>query len=104
MRETFETLMSMLDCLMPFQLESNYRPKGDQGQAIAKLTKSVGAGNRHQTLLGVTGSGKTFTIANVIQRLHRPAPGFSHNKNLAAQPYSELKQLLPKNTVQYFVR
>jgi len=57
---------------MAFQLESTYRPRGDQGQAIAKLLKSVGAGNRHQTLLGVTGSGKTFTIANVIQELDRP--------------------------------
>ena len=103
MRETFETLMSMLDCLMPFQLESNYRPKGDQGQAIAKLTKSVGAGNRHQTLLGVTGSGKTFTIANVIQRLDRPTLVISHNKTLAAQLYSEFKQFFPKNAVEYFV-
>src|ERR1051326_3056636 len=103
MRETFETLMSMLDCLMPFQLESNYRPKGDQGQAIAKLTKSVGAGNRHQTLLGVTGSGKTFTIANVIQRLDPPPLVISHNKTLAAQLYSEFKQFFPKNAVEYFV-
>jgi len=95
--------MSMLDCLMPFQLESNYRPKGDQGQAIAKLTKSVGAGNRHQTLLGVTGSGKTFTIANVIQRLDRPTLVISHNKTLAAQLYSEFKQFFPKNAVEYFV-
>jgi excinuclease ABC subunit B len=88
---------------MPFQLESNYRPKGDQGQAIAKLTKSVGAGNRHQTLLGVTGSGKTFTIANVIQRLDRPTLVISHNKTLAAQLYSEFKQFFPKNAVEYFV-
>src|ERR1043166_7063751 len=103
MRETFETLMSMLDCLMPFQLESNYRPKGDQGQAIAKLTKSVGAGQRHQTLLGVTGSGKTFTMANVIQRLNKPALVISHNKTLAAQLYSEFKQFFPNNAVEYFV-
>ena len=77
---------------MPFQLESNYKPRGDQGQAIAKLTKSVEAGNRHQTLLGVTGSGKTFTIANVIQALDRPTLVISHNKTLAAQLYAEFKE------------
>ena len=64
---------------MPFQLESNYQPRGDQGQAIAKLIKSVEAGNRHQTLLGVTGSGKTFTVANVIRELNRPTLVISHN-------------------------
>jgi excinuclease ABC subunit B len=88
---------------MPFQLESNYRPRGDQGQAIAKLLKSVEAGNRHQTLLGVTGSGKTFTIANVIQKLDRPTLVISHNKTLAAQLYSEFKQFFPRNAVEYFV-
>jgi excinuclease ABC subunit B len=88
---------------MPFQLESNYKPRGDQGQAIAKLLKSVGAGNRHQTLLGVTGSGKTFTIANVIQELDRPTLVISHNKTLAAQLYSEFKQFFPRNAVEYFV-
>ena len=88
---------------MPFQLESNYKPRGDQGQAIAKLTKSVEAGNRHQTLLGVTGSGKTFTIANVIQALDRPTLVISHNKTLAAQLYSEFKQFFPQNAVEYFV-
>src|ERR1700757_2988755 len=88
---------------MAFQLESNYRPRGDQGQAIAKLLKSVGAGNRHQTLLGVTGSGKTFTIANVIQKLDRPTLVISHNKTLAAQLYSEFKQFFPRNAVEYFV-
>src|SRR5213595_4152052 len=88
---------------MPFQLESNYRPRGDQGQAIAKLLKSVEAGNRHQTLLGVTGSGKTFTIANVIRELDRPALIISHNKTLAAQLYSEFKQFVPQNAVEYFV-
>ena len=70
---------------MPFQLESNFEPRGDQGQAIAKLLKAVEAGNRHQTLLGVTGSGKTFTVANVIQKLNRPTLVISHNKTLAAQ-------------------
>jgi excinuclease ABC subunit B len=88
---------------MPFQLESNYRPRGDQGQAIAKLIKSVEAGNRHQTLLGVTGSGKTFTIANVVRELDRPTLVVSHNKTLAAQLYSEFKQFFPRNAVEYFV-
>src|SRR5438094_674983 len=88
---------------MPFQLESNYKPRGDQGQAIAKLLKSVEAGNRHQTLLGVTGSGKTFTIANVIQELNRPTLVISHNKTLAAQLYSAFKQFFPRNAVEYFV-
>jgi excinuclease ABC subunit B len=88
---------------MPFELESTYRPRGDQGQAIAKLLKSIEAGNRHQTLLGVTGSGKTFTIANVIRELDRPALIISHNKTLAAQLYSEFKQFFPRNAVEYFV-
>ncbi|HJW38706.1 MAG TPA: excinuclease ABC subunit UvrB [Candidatus Udaeobacter sp.] len=88
---------------MSFRLESNYKPRGDQGQAIAKLLKSVEAGNRHQTLLGVTGSGKTFTIANVIQELDRPTLVISHNKTLAAQLYSEFKQFFPGNAVEYFV-
>ena len=93
----------MLYCAMAFQLESNYKPRGDQGQAIAKLLKSIDAGNRHQTLLGVTGSGKTFTIANVIRELDRPALIISHNKTLAAQLYSEFKQFFPRNAVEYFV-
>ena len=88
---------------MPFELESNYKPRGDQGQAIAKLTKSVEAGNRHQTLLGVTGSGKTFTIANLIRNVDRPTLVISHNKTLAAQLYSEFKQFFPRNAVEYFV-
>ena len=88
---------------MPFQLESNYKPRGDQAQAIAKLIKSVESGNRHQTLLGVTGSGKTFTIANVIRELDRPTLVISHNKTLAAQLYSEFKQFFPRNAVEYFV-
>src|SRR3954463_12307186 len=88
---------------MIYQLESNYRPRGDQGQAIAKLLKSVEAGNRHQTLLGVTGSGKTFTVANVIQKLDRPTLVISHNKTLAAQLYSEFKQFFPSNAVEYFI-
>jgi excinuclease ABC subunit B len=88
---------------MAFHLESDFKPRGDQGQAIAKLLKSVEAGNRHQTLLGVTGSGKTFTIANVVQQLNRPTLVISHNKTLAAQLYSEFKQFFPRNAVEYFV-
>src|SRR5215210_553734 len=88
---------------MPFQLASNYQPRGDQAQAIAKLTKTVVAANRHQTLLGVTGSGKTFTVANVIQEIDRPTLIISHNKTLAAQLYSEFKQFFPNNAVEYFV-
>ncbi len=93
----------MLILPMAFQLESNYKPRGDQGQAIAKLLKSVEAGNRHQTLLGVTGSGKTFAIANVIRELDRPTLVISHNKTLAAQLYSEFKQFFPRTAVEYFV-
>src|ERR1700746_1082988 len=89
---------------MSFQLESKYKPKGDQAQAIGKLIKSVEARNRHQTLLGVTGSGKTFTMANVIQQLDRPTLVISHNKTLAAQLYSEFKQFFPRNAVEDFVR
>ncbi|HEY0792011.1 MAG TPA: excinuclease ABC subunit UvrB [Chthoniobacterales bacterium] len=88
---------------MPFQLSSDYQPRGDQAQAIAQLTRSLQAGNRHQTLLGVTGSGKTFTAANVIAALDKPALVISHNKTLAAQLYSEFKQFFPQNAVEYFV-
>jgi len=88
---------------MSFELASSYEPRGDQGQAIEKLTRSLLAGNRHQTLLGVTGSGKTFTVANVIQELDRPTLVMSHNKTLAAQLYSEFKQFFPHNAVEYFV-
>src|SRR5437764_2270656 len=93
----------MLLCRMAFELESNYTPRGDQSQAITKLLKSIEAGNRHQTLLGVTGSGKTFTMANVIRELDRPTLVISHNKTLAAQLYSEFKQFFPRNAVEYFV-
>ena len=88
---------------MPFQLVSKYKPRGDQPQAIQALVKSLQAGHRYQTLLGVTGSGKTFTMANVIQQLDRPALVISHNKTLAAQLYSEFKQFFPHNAVEYFV-
>src|SRR6184192_97782 len=99
----FTSQTSALRYRMPFQLESNYKPRGDQAQAIAKLAKSLESGNRHQTLLGVTGSGKTFTIANVIREIDRPTLVISHNKTLAAQLYSEFKQFSPKNAVEYFV-
>src|SRR5215469_5271608 len=88
---------------MPFKLSSEFRPQGDQQQAIDQLTRSMQAGNRHQTLLGVTGSGKTFTAANVIASLNKPTLVISHNKTLAAQLYSEFKQFFPDNAVEYFV-
>jgi excinuclease ABC subunit B len=84
-------------------LVSDYAPEGDQGQAIEKLVKSLEAGNTHQTLLGVTGSGKTFTMANLIARMGKPALIMSHNKTLAAQLYSEFKNFFPHNAVEYFV-
>jgi excinuclease ABC subunit B len=87
----------------PFKLVSNYAPQGDQEQAIAKLLKSLKAGNTHQTLLGVTGSGKTFTMANVVAQLNRPTLVMSHNKTLAAQLYSEFRNFFPENAVEYFV-
>ena len=88
---------------MVFELESSYGPRGDQGQAISNLVRSISAENRHQTLLGVTGSGKTFTMANVIRDIGRPTLIMSHNKTLAAQLYSEFKQFFPRNAVEYFV-
>ncbi|MCP5535137.1 MAG: excinuclease ABC subunit UvrB [Akkermansiaceae bacterium] len=88
---------------MPFTLHSEYSPSGDQAPAIEKLVKSIEAGNGHQTLLGVTGSGKTFTMANIIERVGRPTLVMSHNKTLAAQLYSELKNFFPDNAVEYFV-
>src|SRR3954452_12724737 len=86
-----------------FSLNSEFQPQGDQAQAIAKLVKYVAAGNRHQTLLGVTGSGKTFTMANVIAQIGKPALIMSHNKTLAAQLYSEFRSFFPENAVEYFV-
>ncbi len=86
-----------------FKLASDYQPTGDQPEAIAALVDSIKRGNRDQTLLGVTGSGKTFTMANVIARCDRPALIISHNKTLAAQLYSEFKNFFPENAVEYFV-
>ena len=86
-----------------FILHSKYKPTGDQPQAINTLVNSINAGNREQTLLGVTGSGKTFTMANVIERLNRPTLVLAHNKTLAAQLCSEFKEFFPENAVEYFV-
>jgi len=88
---------------MKFQVVSDYQPKGDQPQAIEKLAQGIESGERYQTLLGVTGSGKTFTVANVIQEVQKPTLILAHNKTLAAQLYSEFKQFFPNNAVEYFV-
>ena len=88
---------------MDFRLQSDYQPMGDQPQAIKGLVESISKGNMDQTLLGVTGSGKTFSMANVIQDLQRPALIISPNKTLAAQLYSEFKAFFPNNAVEYFV-
>ncbi|MBD3867653.1 MAG: excinuclease ABC subunit UvrB [Acidobacteria bacterium] len=89
--------------MKPFRIQSDYKPNGDQPQAIKALTESVIAGTRDQVLLGVTGSGKTFTIANVVQALNRPTLVLAHNKTLAAQLYQEFSRLFPDNAVEYFV-
>ena len=88
---------------MKFQVISDYQPKGDQPQAIEKLAQGIEAGEQFQTLLAVTGSGKTFTVANVIQEVQKPTLILAHNKTLAAQLYSEFKQFFPNNAVEYFV-
>jgi excinuclease ABC subunit B len=88
---------------MNFQVTSEYSPKGDQPQAIEKLAQGIRDGEKYQTLLGVTGSGKTFTVANVIEEVQRPTLVLAHNKTLAAQLYSEFKQFFPNNAVEYFV-
>lgn len=88
---------------MPFQLQSPFTPAGDQPGAIRQLTEGILAGEKYQTLLGVTGSGKTFTMANVIQQVQRPTLVLTHNKTLVAQLYGEFKQFFPNNAVEYFV-
>lgn len=88
---------------MKFQIVSDYQPKGDQPQAIEKLVQGIAEKEKFQTLLGVTGSGKTFTVANVIEKIQRPTLVLAHNKTLAAQLYSEFKQFFPNNAVEYFV-
>ena len=86
-----------------FELTSDFQPTGDQPEAIKQLVAGIKRNDYAQTLLGVTGSGKTFTIANVIQEIKRPTLILSHNKTLAAQLYGEFKQFFPKNAVEYFV-
>ncbi len=88
---------------MKFKVVSEFKPTGDQPEAIRQLTESMESGERYQTLLGVTGSGKTFTVANVIENVQRPTLVLAHNKTLAAQLYSEFKQFFPENAVEYFV-
>ncbi|MEO8470822.1 MAG: DEAD/DEAH box helicase family protein, partial [Chryseolinea sp.] len=88
---------------MDFKLTSEYQPTGDQPKAIAQLTKGVNEGEQHQTLLGVTGSGKTYTVANLIANTNKPTLVLSHNKTLAAQLYGEFKQFFPENAVEYFI-
>lgn len=88
---------------MPFKLISPYKPTGDQPEAIAQLVKGINEGERAQTLLGVTGSGKTFTIANVVEQVQKPTLVLSHNKTLVAQLYGEFRQFFPENAVEYFV-
>ena len=86
-----------------FVLHSKFQPTGDQPQAIEALVDSINAGNREQTLLGVTGSGKTFTMANIIEKVNRPTLVLAHNKTLAAQLCSEFREFFPENAVEYFV-
>lgn len=86
-----------------FVIHSEYEPSGDQPQAIKELVDGFKKGNQFQTLLGVTGSGKTFTMANVIAQLNKPTLVIAHNKTLAAQLYSEFKEIFPQNAVEYFV-
>ena len=88
---------------MDFQLHSKFKPTGDQPEAIKQLSESIIEGEKYQTLLGVTGSGKTFTVANVVEKINRPTLVLAHNKTLAAQLYSEFKQFFPNNAVEYFV-
>lgn len=86
-----------------FKLHSPFQPSGDQPQAIEKLVNGLKEGKKHQTLMGVTGSGKTFTMANVIAQVNKPTLILTHNKTLAGQLYSEFKEFFPENAVEYFV-
>jgi excinuclease ABC subunit B len=87
----------------PFKLEAAFQPAGDQPQAIEKLVEGINEGLAHQTLLGVTGSGKTYSVAQVIERVQRPTMVLAHNKTLAAQLYGEFREFFPQNSVEYFV-
>src|SRR5690606_40365245 len=93
----------MSDSQQPFELVTSYQPAGDQPQAIEKLVSGIEKGYHDQLLLGVTGSGKTYTMANVIARTQRPTIVMAHNKTLAAQLYGEFKSFFPNNAVEYFV-
>ena len=86
-----------------FKIHSKYKPSGDQPEAIEKLVKGIKEGKKNQVLLGATGTGKTFTIANVIEKINKPTLVLAHNKTLAGQLYSEMKELFPGNNVEYFV-
>ena len=86
-----------------FKIVSKFKPSGDQPQAIEKLVQGIEEGKKEQVLLGATGTGKTFTIANVIEKTNKPTLVLAHNKNLAGQLYSELKEIFPENRVEYFV-
>ena len=86
-----------------FQLKSHYEPQGDQPAAIKEIAKGIRDGKRHQTLLGATGTGKTFTVSNVIKEVNKPTLVIAHNKTLAGQLYSEFKEFFPDNAVEYFV-
>ena len=87
----------------PFKISSEYAPTGDQPKAIKELSEGINRNDRYQTLLGVTGSGKTFTVANVVEKVQKPTLVLSHNKTLAEQLYGEFKQFFPENAVEYFV-
>lgn len=95
--------MAIQNCLMEFKIVSSYKPTGDQPEAIDELSQGIKDNIPYQTLLGVTGSGKTFTMANVIERVQKPTLILSHNKTLAAQLYGEFKSFFPDNAVEYFV-
>src|SRR5256885_9894263 len=88
---------------MEFRLHSDYKPRGDQARALEQLTRGVRDAEKHQVLLGVTGSGKTYTVAKLIENAQRPALVLAHNKTLAAQLYHEFKTFFPQNAVEYFV-
>src|SRR4051812_12998045 len=87
----------------PFQLKSDFQPTGDQPEAIAQLIAGLARGDKHQVLLGATGTGKTFTIANIVSEIQKPTLVMAHNKTLAAQLYAEFKDFFPNNAVEYFV-
>ena len=98
-----ERKIKTMNNLHPFELVSKFKPTGDQPEAIKKLVKGVEEGKKFQVLLGATGTGKTFTMANIIQQVNKPTLVLVHNKTLAGQLYSEFQELFPNNRVEYFV-